>query len=72
MVWLMSCRLGMLLTTQQCQENQFTCDDGGCIPHIQRCDNVYDCRDFSDEQNCFNSGTINASLHVLSHTILIT
>lgn len=28
------------------------------MPHIQRCDNVYDCRDFSDEQNCFNSGTI--------------
>nr|XP_032526331.1 basement membrane-specific heparan sulfate proteoglycan core protein [Danaus plexippus plexippus] len=38
-----------------CHESQFTCYDGRCIPHIRRCDNIYDCSDFSDEQNCYNS-----------------
>lgn len=31
----------------------FQCADGACLDAALRCDNYYDCRDFSDEQNCF-------------------
>lgn len=44
-------------TQRQCHESEFTCNDGRCITHLRRCDNIYDCMDFSDEQNCHNSGT---------------
>lgn len=40
-----------------CHESEFTCYNGRCIPHLRRCDNIYDCSDFSDEQNCYSSGT---------------
>jgi hypothetical protein len=29
--------------------NQFTCNDGQCIPHAQFCDGFSDCEDKSDE-----------------------
>ena len=35
-----------------CREKQFTCDDGQCVSINQRCDQLPDCRDESDEQNC--------------------
>lgn len=35
-----------------CTENQFTCDDGTCVPLAQRCDLKYDCRDHADEAHC--------------------
>ena len=31
---------------------QFTCDDGQCVPMEQRCNQLPECRDFSDEKNC--------------------
>ncbi|XP_066973211.1 uncharacterized protein [Macrobrachium rosenbergii] len=43
-------RRRLLLTP--CQYNEFTCDDGSCIPHHERCDLKYDCRDNSDEALC--------------------
>lgn len=37
----------------KCLPEEFKClTDGQCISGDRRCDNLYDCRDFSDEQNC--------------------
>ena len=35
-----------------CSDDSFTCDDGQCIDINNRCDQVIDCRDKSDEMNC--------------------
>ena len=35
-----------------CREDQFTCQDGQCISMNKRCDQVSNCRDKTDEQNC--------------------
>ena len=40
------------LQLSACFEDQFTCDDGTCIPHVFRCDNKQDCKDISDEKQC--------------------
>ena len=35
-----------------CADDEFTCDDGQCIKMGDRCDQILDCRDDSDEENC--------------------
>ena len=35
-----------------CLEGNFTCNDGQCVSMEQRCDQIPDCRDKSDEENC--------------------
>ena len=35
-----------------CNKTQFTCDDGNCIMMEQRCNQIPDCDDTSDELNC--------------------
>ena len=35
-----------------CVEGDFTCDDGQCVTMEQRCNQLPDCRDLSDEENC--------------------
>ena len=35
-----------------CLEGNFTCNDGQCVSMDQRCDQLPDCRDKSDEENC--------------------
>ena len=35
-----------------CQEGNFTCNDGQCVSMAQRCDQLPDCRDETDENNC--------------------
>ena len=35
-----------------CQEGSFTCNDGQCVSMDQRCNQLPDCRDESDERNC--------------------
>ncbi|XP_066941354.1 uncharacterized protein [Macrobrachium rosenbergii] len=40
------------LLLSPCSDDQFTCDDGTCVPLPFRCDLKYDCRDQSDEMEC--------------------
>ena len=35
-----------------CAEDQFTCDDGQCVSIANRCDQIINCRDKSDETDC--------------------
>ena len=36
----------------QCNANEFTCNSGACISLYNRCDDVEDCNDKSDEIDC--------------------
>ncbi|KAF2356256.1 Low-density lipoprotein (LDL) receptor class A repeat [Trinorchestia longiramus] len=40
------------LTFTVCRTSEFSCEDGQCIPFQQRCDDVLNCRDSSDEKSC--------------------
>ena len=40
------------LKMSRCQEDEFTCNDGQCVRMHQRCNQLPDCRDESDETNC--------------------
>ena len=35
-----------------CKEGKFTCDDGQCVSMEERCNQLLECRDGSDEDNC--------------------
>ena len=35
-----------------CQDYQYTCNDGQCVSMNQRCNQLPDCRDESDEKDC--------------------
>ncbi|XP_062047351.1 low-density lipoprotein receptor-related protein 8 isoform X7 [Lepus europaeus] len=37
---------------QECEEHQFRCRNGRCIPSVWRCDEDDDCSDNSDEDDC--------------------
>jgi hypothetical protein len=36
----------------ECEENEFACNDGSCIPQIDKCNGQQDCLDNDDEENC--------------------
>lgn len=36
----------------RCFPNEFTCENGECVPAGSRCDRRPDCRDRSDERDC--------------------
>ena len=40
------------LLLSNCYDDQFTCNDGTCIPLQSRCDKKLDCEDLSDEKEC--------------------
>nr|CAD7195790.1 unnamed protein product [Timema douglasi] len=46
-------KLNVVSLSGNCLPTEFMCGEGVCIDSKQHCDNYYDCRDFSDEQNCF-------------------
>ena len=37
---------------KSCNYDQFTCNNGNCVPKSYMCDGDNDCGDRSDEQNC--------------------
>ena len=40
------------LKLTSCREGEFTCEDGQCVQMVERCNQVPDCRDESDERGC--------------------
>lgn len=45
--------LPVCLTVEfQCEDNQFRCTDGLCIPASWQCDGDKDCSDYTDELDC--------------------
>ena len=42
----------IFLTFSSCRDDEFTCDNGICIPMEHRCDQKQDCKDVTDEKNC--------------------
>ena len=40
------------LVFSKCKEEDFTCDDGECVPMSARCTQSIQCKDGSDEENC--------------------
>jgi len=36
----------------RCEKDEFSCDNGFCIPKSSVCNKLNDCRDNSDEYNC--------------------
>ena len=43
----------------KCDNDQFQCKNGHCIPIRWRCDADPDCMDSSDEENCGSAGIVN-------------
>ena len=41
-----------MLKLTGCKEDEFTCDDGQCVKMEERCNQVPDCKDESDEKGC--------------------
>ena len=41
-----------LLTFTVCSLDEFTCSDGNCLPNSVRCNNTFECKDESDEEQC--------------------
>lgn len=40
------------LVAIDCSSSRFACRSGQCIALNKRCDEIFDCIDFSDEDNC--------------------
>lgn len=40
------------MSTDNCSDNEFECDEHFCILRDQQCNGVPNCNDGTDEQNC--------------------
>ena len=45
-------KINIILSFDQCTDNEFNCNDGSCIKIEKRCDYKSDCNDDSDEHHC--------------------
>ena len=53
----------MCIGSRVCDDDEYTCGNGFCIPGIWECDDIVDCFDGSDETGC--SGTESSeSIHI--------
>ena len=51
----MCCQAGCV---KECKEDEFLClNHAHCIPRRWRCDDIFDCVDHSDEENCSQGTT---------------
>lgn len=41
-----------------CRPDEFRCGDGSCIHGNRQCNQVYDCKDISDELGCVNGESL--------------
>lgn len=54
----------------ECAANDFTCDNGFCIPASKLCDRTNDCQDASDERQCsYGLAYFHKALHTLNKII---
>ncbi len=69
--WLMRMWLKPLssISAQPCQADQFSCQNGRCIPRAWSCDREDDCGDMSDEKSCSESHM--AIYHMLIHSYCV-
>ena len=57
-IWRLHCKIFLLLAvSQDCNFDQFQCDNRQCIGFDKRCDCTEQCLDGSDEADCEDSGT---------------
>lgn len=56
-------------SVQPCQADQFSCQNGRCIPRAWSCDREDDCGDMSDEMSCSESHM--AIYHIFIHLLLL-
>lgn len=45
-----------------CRPDEFHCGDGSCIHGSRQCNQVYDCKDMSDELGCVNGKSLLSNL----------
>ncbi len=52
-------------SSSNCRSDEFQCDDGSCVGRHFRCDNVPDCSDASDEDNCSRFSVFLSTIRLL-------